>query len=57
MLWVYDNNFGSSVIGKAGDRNEYTMRITKYIEDKYKVIVISSLLLDDDRKTRDFFGH
>ena len=57
MLWIYDNNYGSSAIGKVGNRNEYTLRVTKYVEEKYGVIVIGSLLLDDDRKTQEFFNN
>jgi hypothetical protein len=35
-------------VGLAGNRAEYQIRITKWIEEKYKAIVFNSILIDDD---------
>lgn len=48
MLWVYDSNYGTMPVGVAGNRAEYQVRVTKWIEDKYKAIVFNSILIDDD---------
>lgn len=56
VLWVYDNNWGTSPLGKIGNRNEYHNRITKYMEEKYRVVVINSLLLDDQERTQNYFN-
>ena len=48
ILWVYDSNYGTMPVGLAGNRAEYQIRITKWIEDKYKAIVFNSILIDDD---------
>lgn len=48
MLWVYDSNYGTMPVGPAGNRNEYHLRITNWIEDKYKAVVFNSILIDDD---------
>lgn len=48
MLWVYDSNYGTMPVGLAGNRAEYQIRITKWIEEKYKAIVFNSILIDDD---------
>jgi hypothetical protein len=50
MLWIYDSNYGTMPIGASGNRNEYHLRITNWIEDKYKAIVFNSILIDDDNK-------
>lgn len=55
MLWIYDNNWGSIPVGNLGNRNEYEARITKYMEEKYRVVVLKSLLLDDDERTQSYF--
>lgn len=49
MLWIYDNNYGTMPLGPAGNRNEYHLRITNWIEAKYNVIVFNSILIDDDQ--------
>ena len=49
MLWIYDSNYGTMPVGPAGNRNEYHLRITNWIEDKYKAIVFNSILIDDDQ--------
>ncbi|NBP01022.1 MAG: hypothetical protein EBU90_12975 [Proteobacteria bacterium] len=49
MLWVYDSNYGTMPVGPVGNRNEYHLRITNWIEDKYKAIVFNSILIDDDQ--------
>lgn len=49
MLWIYDNNYGTMPLGKAGDRNQYHLRVTNWIEDKYNVIVFNSIMIDDDQ--------
>lgn len=49
MLWVYDNNYGTMPLGKAGDRNGYHLRVTNWIENKYNVIVFNSIMIDDDQ--------
>ena len=49
MLWIYDSNYGTMPVGAAGNRNEYHLRITNWIEDKYKAIVFNSILIDDDQ--------
>jgi len=48
MLWVYDSNHGTMPVGIAGNRAEYQIRVTKWIEEKYKAIVFNSILIDDD---------
>jgi hypothetical protein len=48
ILWVYDSNHGTMPVGVAGNRSEYQIRITKWIEKKYKAIVFHSILIDDD---------
>lgn len=50
MLWVYDSNYGTMPVGKSGNRNEYHLRITNWIEEKYKAIVFNSILIDDDNE-------
>jgi len=50
MLWVYDSNYGTMPIGASGNRNEYHLRITNWIEDKYNAVVFNSILIDDDNK-------
>jgi len=55
MLWIYDNNWGSIPVGNLGNRNEYEIRITKYMEEKYGVIILKSLLLDDEERTQSYF--
>ena len=56
MLWVYDNNWGTTPIGKVGNRNEYQLRITKHVEAKYNVIIINNLLLDDEERSQNYFN-
>ena len=52
ILWVYDNNYGTMPIGPVGNKNEYHLRVTKWIEEKYNAVVFNSILIDDDeRKT------
>lgn len=48
ILWVYDSNHGTMPVGVAGNRAEYQVRVTKWIEEKYKAIVFNSILIDDD---------
>ena len=50
MLWVYDSNYGTMPVGKSGNRNEYHLRVTNWIEEKYKAIVFNSILIDDDNE-------
>ena len=56
VLWVYDNNWGTTPIGKVGNRNEYQLRITKHVEAKYNVIIINNLLLDDEERSQNYFN-
>ena len=48
ILWVYDSNYGTMPVGLTGNRAEYQVRVTKWIEEKYKAIVFNSILIDDD---------
>jgi len=48
MLWIYDNNYGTMPLGSVGNRNEYHLRVTNWIEKKYEVIVFNSIMIDDD---------
>jgi len=50
MLWIYDSNYGTMPIGASGNRAEYQLRITNWIEDKYNAVVFNSILIDDDNK-------
>ena len=50
MLWVYDSNYGTMPVGASGNRTEYHIRITNWIEEKYKAIVFNSILIDDDNE-------
>ena len=49
MLWIYDNNYGTMPLGPVGNRNEYHLRVTNWIEKKYEVIVFNSIMIDDDQ--------
>jgi len=53
-LWAYDMNYGTMLVCKAGDRNEYASRLKIWIESTRNVKIQKCFVVDDWALPSDF---
>jgi len=46
-LWAYDMNYGTMLVGRAGNRSEYTNKLKVWIESTRNVTIQKCFVVDD----------
>lgn len=53
-LWAYDMNYGTMLVGRSGNRNEYANKLKDWIEATRNVKVQKCFVVDDWALPSDF---
>ena len=53
-LWAYDMNYGTMLVGRAGDRNNYPNKLKEWIETTRSVKIQKCFVVDDWALPSDF---
>jgi len=53
-LWAYDMNYGTMLVGRAGDRNSYANKLKEWIESTRSVKIQKCFVVDDWSLPSDF---